>query len=55
MVELHRAAHEDIVQARLDWEGGAERFGEVVGHDGQRIPAPPMPEIRLKPRRRTVA
>jgi len=48
-------SHEDIVQARDDWESAAERFGEVAGHKGQRIPAPPMPELRLKPRRRTIA
>jgi quercetin 2,3-dioxygenase len=48
-------SHEEIVQARLDWEGGADRFGEVAGHDGQRIPAPPMPDVRLRPRRRTAA
>ena len=48
-------SHDDIVQARLDWEAGADRFGVVAGHNGDRIPAPPMPEIRLKPRRRTVA
>jgi redox-sensitive bicupin YhaK (pirin superfamily) len=44
--------HDDIVRARLDWEASAGRFGEVAGHDGQRIPAPPMPEVRLRPRRR---
>jgi redox-sensitive bicupin YhaK (pirin superfamily) len=48
-------SHEDIVQARLDWESAAERFGEVAGHNGKRIPAPPMPEVRLRPRRRSVA
>lgn len=46
--------HEDIVQARRDWEAGSDRFGVVPGHDGETIPAPPMPDLRLKPRRRTI-
>ncbi len=44
--------HEDIVRAREDWQAGAARFGHVEGHDGQVIPAPPMPDLRLRPRRR---
>ncbi len=44
--------HEDIVRAREDWQEQAARFGHVDGHDGQIIPAPPMPELRLRPRRR---
>jgi len=48
-------SHEDIVQARDDWESASGRFGEVAGHKGERIPAPPMPEVRLRPRRRTIA
>lgn len=48
-------SHEDIVDARTEWEAAGERFGEVEGHNGQRIPAPPMPEVRLRPRRRTVS
>jgi redox-sensitive bicupin YhaK (pirin superfamily) len=47
-------SHEDIVQARLDWENAAERFGTVAGHGRQVIPAPPMPQVRLTPRRRTL-
>lgn len=46
--------HEDIVEARNDWEAESERFGFVDGHDGVRIPAPPMPNVRLTPRRRTL-
>ncbi|MET0448787.1 MAG: pirin family protein [Aeromicrobium sp.] len=46
--------HEDIVEARADWERAAERFGHVEGHDDRVIPAPPMPEVRLSPRRRSV-
>ena len=44
--------HEEIVAAREDWEAGSERFGRVDGHDDQPIPAPPMPQVRIKPRRR---
>ncbi len=46
--------HDEIVEARHDWEAESERFGFVDGHDGVRIPAPPMPNVRLTPRRRTV-
>ncbi|HEY0237963.1 MAG TPA: pirin family protein [Friedmanniella sp.] len=44
--------HEEIVALRADWEARAARFGQVQGYVGsvQRIPAPPMPAIRLKPR-----
>ncbi|TDE08371.1 pirin family protein [Jiangella asiatica] len=46
-------SHEDIVAAREEWErAGQERFGTVAGHDGERIPAPPIPPLRLTPRRR---
>ncbi|WP_293782164.1 pirin family protein [uncultured Aeromicrobium sp.] len=44
--------HEEIVRARADWEAGSARFGHVDGHDGAIIPAPLMPDLRLKPRRR---
>lgn len=47
-------SHDEIVQARDDWEAGGERFGTVAGHDGQVIPAPPLPNVRLTPRRRRV-
>ncbi len=46
-------SHEDIVDARDDWQNAAERFGHVDGHDGRVIPAPPLPEVRLTPRRRS--
>ncbi|TXJ04417.1 MAG: pirin family protein [Aeromicrobium sp.] len=42
--------HDEIHQAREDWESGHERFGSVDGHDGKVIPAPPLPPVRLKPR-----
>ncbi|MFV0287192.1 MAG: pirin family protein [Demequina sp.] len=45
-------SHEDIAAARDDWEARSERFGEVAGHGDTRIPAPPLPGVRLTPRRR---
>jgi hypothetical protein len=44
--------HEEIAEHREAWESGSERFGTVEGYDGQpgRIPAPPMPNVRIKPR-----
>lgn len=39
----------EIVQAREDWEKGV-RFGEVQGYDGERLPAPELPKVALKPR-----
>jgi redox-sensitive bicupin YhaK (pirin superfamily) len=44
--------HEDIAEAREDWEAGSDRFGHVAGHDGVVIPAPPLPGVRLRPRHR---
>lgn len=45
--------HDEIVAARADWEGrDPARFGVVDGHDGARIPAPELPNVRLRPRRR---
>ncbi|GAB7184544.1 pirin family protein [Kitasatospora sp. Ki12] len=42
--------HEDIVQARADWQAAADRFGEVQGYPGDRLPAPELPGTPLKPR-----
>ncbi|MFB7844160.1 pirin family protein [Microbacterium sp. NPDC056052] len=47
-------SHEEIAQAREDWEAGSARFGHVVGHGDERIPAPPIPPVRLMPRRRRI-
>ncbi|MDO9379481.1 MAG: pirin family protein [Nocardioidaceae bacterium] len=44
--------HDEVVQARADWEAGSDRFGHIEHHGDERIPAPPMPEVRLTPRRR---
>lgn len=45
-------SHEEIAVHREAWESGSERFGTVEGYDGQpaRIPAPPLPNVRIKPR-----
>ncbi|MEV7610677.1 pirin family protein [Microbacterium sp. NPDC089320] len=45
--------HEEIVEARTEWEAASARFGVVDGHD-VRIPAPPLPDVRLMPRGRKI-
>lgn len=45
-------SHDEIVAARAAWEAGAERFGTVAEHADRRIPAPPLPGVRLTRRRR---
>lgn len=51
--------HDEIEQARGDWETaapegiGAARFGVVAGHE-LRVPAPPLPPVRLIPRTRNI-
>lgn len=47
-------SHDEIVEAREAWEARAPRFGAVVDHGPERIPAPPLPAVRLTPRRRRV-
>lgn len=42
--------HEEIVEARAEWEAENPRFATVIGDTNDRIPAPPMPNLRLKPR-----
>jgi hypothetical protein len=44
-------SHDEIARARADWAAG-ERFGVVHGYAGDRLPAPEMPTVRLKPRGR---
>lgn len=46
-------SHDEIARARTDWEAASDRFGTVAGHD-VRIPAPPLPDVRLLPRSRTL-
>jgi len=46
--------HEEIVDARNAWEADAARFGHVVEHGNERVPAPPLPAVRLTRRRRRV-
>ena len=45
-------SHEDIVNYRRLWESQDEPFGDAVGHLGTpaRLPAPPLPTTRLRPR-----
>lgn len=42
--------HEDVVAAREAWQAGDARFGVVKGYDGDRLPAPELPNVRLRPR-----
>ncbi|MGW2254207.1 pirin family protein [Kitasatospora sp. NPDC001660] len=42
---------DDIARARSDWMTG-DRFGEVRGYHGDRLPAPELPTTPLKPRGR---
>ena len=43
--------HEEIAAARREWENG-DRFGHVTGHGGERVLAPALPGVRLRPRGR---
>jgi hypothetical protein len=43
--------HDEIVRFREEWESGT-RFGTVVGYSGNRLPAPPLPNSRLRARGR---
>ncbi|MDT0331504.1 pirin family protein [Nocardiopsis lambiniae] len=50
--------HDEIVAARDAWEAGrtapgeGRRFGAVIGDDGAALPAPGLPNARLRPRPR---
>ena len=51
--------HEEVVEARATWqaslagdEAGLARFGRVLGYDGAPLPAPDLPNVRLRPRER---
>jgi redox-sensitive bicupin YhaK (pirin superfamily) len=43
---------EEIADYAEQWNGESERFGAVVGYDGGRLEAPPLPPVPLKPRGR---
>jgi redox-sensitive bicupin YhaK (pirin superfamily) len=43
---------EEIVEYAERWNAEDERFGVVVGFDGDRLPAPPLPAMPLKARGR---
>ncbi|HYN29831.1 MAG TPA: pirin family protein [Dermatophilaceae bacterium] len=45
-------SHEEVAAARDAWEAGSERFGTVEEYAGPvtRLPAPALPQVRLKPR-----
>jgi redox-sensitive bicupin YhaK (pirin superfamily) len=47
-------SHEEIVAFRAAWESELDQFGHVEGYAGtpRRLPAPALPNIRLKPRSR---
>jgi redox-sensitive bicupin YhaK (pirin superfamily) len=47
-------SHEEIAAFRQAWEAEDDQFGRVEGYAGtpRRLPAPPLPNARLKPRRR---
>jgi hypothetical protein len=46
-------SHDEIVSYRQLWQDADERFGAVQGYQGSvaRLPAPPLPTTRLRPRR----
>jgi redox-sensitive bicupin YhaK (pirin superfamily) len=43
---------EEIADYAEQWNGESDRFGAVVGYDGARLEAPPLPPLPLKPRGR---
>ncbi|WP_158850866.1 pirin family protein [Saccharothrix deserti] len=43
-------SHDEIVTFRDQWQAESERFGRVEGYPGDRLPAPPLPMGRLRPR-----
>ncbi|MBZ4487388.1 pirin family protein [Microbacterium sp. cx-55] len=45
-------SHEEIVAAREEWEAHSARFGRVADHGDVRVPAPPLPAVRLRRRGR---
>lgn len=49
--------HDDIAAYREQWQANDARFGDVEGYVGHiaRLPAPPLPNAKLKPRPRPTA
>jgi redox-sensitive bicupin YhaK (pirin superfamily) len=47
-------SHEEIAAFRAAWQAESDQFGRVAGYAGTppRLPAPPLPNARLKPRTR---
>lgn len=47
-------SHDEIAEYRAQWQAGDDRFGAVAGYRGAvpRLPAPGLPNARLKPRER---
>ncbi len=43
--------HEEIAAFREAWQAGSDQFGAVTGYAGERLPAPTLPAVRIKPRR----
>ena len=43
---------EEIVDYAEQWNAESDRFGAVVGYDGNRLEAPPLPPVPLKARGR---
>ena len=50
-------SHDEIVRYRAEWQADVVagdnadgRFGAVLGYDGRPLPAPEMPNVRLRPR-----
>ncbi|RWA23295.1 pirin family protein [Mycolicibacterium brumae] len=45
-------SHEEIAAYRREWERKSDQFGRVQGYRGSpaRLPAPPLPNVRLRPR-----
>jgi len=43
---------EEIADYAEQWNGESDRFGAVIGYDGPRLEAPPLPPVTLKARGR---
>ncbi|MEU8529151.1 pirin family protein [Streptomyces sp. NPDC048629] len=44
-------SHQDVVEAREEWERASDRFGHVDGYPGERLPAPALPNAVIAPRK----